>query len=232
MIKIGVPTMGYSVWSQNIQDDLADHPTLLRRPIMSRVIKINVMTGLMLILFASVAHGQEPRPTPTNVPQIASQDSEDRGTIQGLVYQDVNGDGRCINTGIAGEGPVEGIPIEFVSSDEETVITLYSGPEGIYGLYAAGQSYWSVTAKPGPEWIVTSQATLFAPIFEDSQAQTGVNFCVGKTTSQGQARVVAILPTAGSPGSPGLVVAAGLGLLLVLTGLALQWHERRQRVRR
>ena len=202
---------------------------------MSRTIKTSVMAGLLLILFVNVAYAQDdPRPTPTNVSPDSDSDENgvDRGAIPGLVYQDINGDGRCINTGIAGEGPVEGIPIEFVSSDEETVITLTSGPEGIYGLYAAGQSYWAVTAKPGPEWIVTSQATLYAPIFEDSQAQTGINFCVQKTTGQGQARVVAILPAAGSPGSPGLVVAAGAGLLLILTGLARQWHEKRQRVRR
>ena len=201
---------------------------------MSRTIKVSVRIGLLLILFvnaayAQEAYAQEPRPTPTNVPAGLGIDKADRGTIQGLVYQDVNGDGRCINTGIAGEGPVEGIPIEFVSSDEKTILTLYTGPEGIYGLYAAGQSYWAVTAKPGAEWIVTSQATLYAPIFEDSQAQTDVNFCVGKTTGQGQARVVAILPTAGSPASPGLTVAAGVGLLLLLTGLAWQWHEKRQR---
>jgi hypothetical protein len=205
---------------------------------MSRTIKITVMAGLLLFLFVNVTYGQDPRPTPTNISPDSDSDPDsdengvDRGTIQGLVYQDVNGDGRCINTGIAGEGPVAGIPIEFVSSDEETVITLTSGPEGIYGLFAAGQSYWAVTAKPGPEWIVTSQATLYAPIFEDSQAQTDVNFCVQKTTAQGQARVVAILPAAGSPSSPGLVVAAGAGLLLILTGLAWQWHGRRRRARR
>lgn len=200
---------------------------------MARTIKINVTVGLFLLLFFNVTHAQEPRPTPTNIPQIANQDSTDRGTIQGMVYQDVNGDGRCFNTGVAGEGPVEGIPIELVSSDEETVITLYSGTEGAYGLYAAGQSYWAVTAKPGAEWIVTSQATLYAPIFEDSQAQTDINFCVQKTTAQvqgGQGRVVAVLPEAGSPSSPGLSVAAGTGLLLIVAGLALQWREKRQRL--
>ena len=200
---------------------------------MARTIKINVTVGLFLLLFFNVTHAQEPRPTPTNIPQIANQDSTDRGTIQGMVYQDVNGDGRCFNTGVAGEDPVEGIPIELVSSDEETVITLYSGTEGAYGLYAAGQSYWAVTAKPGAEWIVTSQATLYAPIFEDSQAQTDINFCVQKTTAQvqgGQGRVVAVLPEAGSPSSPGLSVAAGTGLLLIVAGLALQWREKRQRL--
>jgi hypothetical protein len=205
---------------------------LQRRLIMLRAIKISVLAGLLLIVCVNVTYGQDPRPTPTNVSPTSSQDGERRGTIQGLVYEDLNGDGRCINTGIAGEGPVEGIPIEFVSSDEQTVITLYSGEGGIYGLYAAGHSYWAVTAKPISEWVVTSQATLYAPIFEDGLAQTGVNFCVQKTTSQGQARVVAILPAAGSPSSPGLIVAAGAGLLLMVAGLALQWHEKQQRVRR
>ncbi len=195
---------------------------------MSRIIKICVMIGLFLLL-VEVAQAQETRPTPTNVPVSSGSgsDGEVRGTIQGVVHQDVNGDGRCFGTGIAGEGPVEGINIEFVSSDEKTIITLYSGPEGIYGLYAAGQSYWAVTAKPGPEWIVTSEPTLYAPIFEDSRAQTDINFCVMKTS--GNVRVNAMLPEAGATASPTLNVAALTGLSLILLGLFFNWREKRQR---
>ena len=208
---------------------------------MSWKIKISIISGLLLVLFANVAFAQgEPRPTPTNVPTPtvvaptptrnpnASPEDNSRGTIQGVVYQDVNGDGRCVGTGIPGEGPVPNVDIEFVSSDEKTVITLYSGPDGIYGLFAAGHSYWAVTAKPGPEWIVTSQQTLYAPIFEDSRVQTDINFCVMKTT--GYARVRAILPEAGRAASPGLTITALAGLTLVLTGLFLNWREKRQRI--
>jgi hypothetical protein len=180
------------------------------------------------MLLVNGVYAQEgPRPTPTNVPSVSgSSDDEVRGTIQGLVYADVNGDGRCVGTGIAGEVPVPNINIEFVSSDEKTVITLYTGPDGIYGLAAAGQSYWAVTAKPDPEWIVTSEPTLYAPIFADSRAQTGINFCVQKTV--GNARVNAILPQAGQSASSGLTSAAATGFLLVLTGLFLTWCEKRQ----
>ena len=196
---------------------------------MSRTAKITVMIGVLLMFAANAAYAQEPRPTPTNVPLITEITNDDtlRGTIQGVVYQDMNGDGRCVGTGIAGENPVEGVTIEFVSSDKETVITLYTGPGGIYGLAAAGQSYWAVTAKPSAEWIVTSEATLYAPIFEDSRAQTDINFCVQKTS--GNARVVAILPEAGHAASSSLTIAALTGLTLVLTGLFLNWREKRQR---
>ena len=199
---------------------------------MLRTVKISMIAGLLVMLLANVAYAQgEPRPTPTNVPTLLEErkdDGVDRGTIQGVVYQDVNGDGRCVGTGIAGEGPVPNINIEFVSSDEKTVITLYSGPDGIYGLAAAGQSYWAVTAKPSADWIVTSSPTLYAPIFEDSQAQTDVNFCVMKAS--GNARVRAVLPQAGRAASPALSVAAIAGLSLVLTGLFLSWREKRQRI--
>ena len=202
---------------------------------MSRTIKISMLVGLMLTLFVNAAMAQEPRPTPTNVspgnpPGGGGSEGtgEQRGTIQGVVYQDVNGDGRCVNTGIAGEEPVEGVNIEFVSSDGETVITLQSGPDGKYGLAAAGFSYWGVTAKPGPEWSVTSEATIFAPIFDDTPVQTGVNFCVGKL-GVGSARVVAVLPEAGAPASPVLPMAAGIGLGLLLLGFALRWQEKRQK---
>jgi hypothetical protein len=200
---------------------------------MSRTIKISVLVSLMLALFVNAAMAQEPRPTPTNVSPGSGGGGgsegtgEQRGTIQGVVYQDVNGDGRCVNTGIAGEEPVAGVNIEFVSSDGATVITLQSGPDGKYGLAAAGFSYWGVTAKPGPEWSVTSEATIFAPIFDDTPVQTGVNFCIGKL-GVGSARVVAVLPEAGASASPILPIVAGAGLGLLLLGFALRWQEKRQ----
>ena len=58
---------------------------------------------------------------------IASAQSNERGAINGAVYRDINGDGVCVNTGVEGEVPVAGVPIEFVSSDEAVVINLETG---------------------------------------------------------------------------------------------------------
>lgn len=197
----------------------------------------SLLFGLFLLLFlASVVQAQtetpQPRPTPTNEARtIGAQGDEDfqAGTIRGSVYRDVNGDGQCVDTGVAGEDPVEGIPVEFVSSDKETVITLKSGSNGTYGLAAAGYSYWSVTAKPGAEWTVTSEKTRSVPIFADSLVATGVDFCIQK----GAAAVVdvVILPASGAPatGSLGLLALFGLGLVMVVVGLAWHWRSRLSR---
>ena len=87
---------------------------------------------LVMLLFTAVAQAQD----------------SDTGYITGAVYRDVNADGLCIDTGVEGEDPVEGIPIEFVSSDEATVVTLTTADNGTYGLADAGESYWRVSAKP------------------------------------------------------------------------------------
>lgn len=192
-------------------------------------LKICLLIALMAsFLLSAVVHAQVPRPTPTNearVPtNVPSTDSSARGTIRGSVYQDVNGDGKCVDTGVAGEGPVQGVNIEFVSSDKATVITLYSGDDGTYGLVAVGQSYWGVTAKPGAQWVVTSQKTLYAPVYPDNLVVTGINFCVQKATS---AKVV-FLPQSGAPANPLLSYIAFIGIGFIALGVGLQLRPRRQ----
>jgi len=203
----------------------------------------NILSLFILILSLIVwgnllptTQAQTPRPTPTidpfstptstptpmpNTDQTAV--SGTHGTIQGLVYRDVNGDGVCVGSGIDGEEPMPNIDIEFVSSDEQTVITLYTGPDGRYGLAAAGFSYWSVTAKPSPEWIVTSEKTLYVPIYEDSRSATGVNFCI-----QPLQTVTTFLPASGGAASGWanlLSLTFVAGLMLMTVGLGLFWHQ-------
>ncbi len=155
---------------------------------------------------------------------VQAQDS--RGTIQGVVYQDVNGDGKCLDTGVEGEGPVENIDVEFVSSDEKTIITLYTDIYGKYGLYAAGHSYWRVTAKPNADWVVTSENPLYGPIDNDNLVVTDVNFCVQKagTVFTGGTAAI-ILPVSGASHNNFTTIALFTGLLLILAGLALKWRR-------
>lgn len=167
-----------------------------------------------------------PPSDPTPIPpgdggDSPSSEQEVRGSIQGMVYQDVTGNGRCIDTGVEGEGPVAGVPIEFVSSDEQTIITLTSGADGRFGLAAAGASYWAVRARPGADWIVTSEQPLYAPISADNLSVTGINFCVQQATA---ARVV--LPASGAAQPFFLNWLLLLGLLFVGLGLIRYWHER------
>lgn len=171
-------------------------------------------TGLVVLLLSAIL-----------LLVVGTVQAQESGSISGSVYLDVNGDGRCINTGVAGEGPVQGVTIEFVSSDEATVVTLTTAENGTYGLAAAGQSYWRVTAKPdATKYVVTSENPLYAPVFPDNGLnQSGVNFCV----SQGTNAVIILPESGGAASSNGLVwVTAVFGLALIGVGLVLEVKRR------
>lgn len=179
--------------------------------------KKGLSIALFMVLLLALAFG-------------AVQAQENRGTIQGMVYEDVDGDGLCFDTGVEGEGPVENIDVEFTSSDEETVITHYTDMYGKYGLYAAGQSYWRVTAKPNADWVVTSENPLYAPLDDDNRAVVDVNFCVQKanaaTTTTGTGTAAVILPESGAAHNNLTVYALLVGGLFVLFGLGLELRRR------
>ena len=162
----------------------------------------------------------ENRPTPTaeaSGPGVQPAGSGKMGTIQGMVYEDLDGDGQCFQTGEAGEGPLANINMEFVSSDEKTVINLQTDENGVYGLAAAGYSYWAVSPQPDASWVVASEETLYVPIFADSLAATDVNFCLLKASS---AQV--LLPESGSSFPAAILTGSlAIGLMLLLAGMGL-----------
>ncbi len=165
--------------------------------------------------------------------------AQQRGEIHGAVYEDVNGDGVCIDTGVAGEKPVENIELEFVSSDEAVVINLVTGKDGTYGLVAAGQSNWRVTANPdSTKWVVTSEKTRYAAVFEETLVVTDINFCVQKvgtvttgstgTTGSGSNAVI-ILPESGAAKNSTpvwLFAGAAIGTAFVGLGILLEMRRR------
>lgn len=155
----------------------------------------------------------------------------DTGYITGAVYKDVNGDGVCVDSGVEGEEPVEDVTIEFVSSDEATVVTLTTADNGTYGLADAGESYWRVTAKPdAAKYIVTSENPLYAPVLPDAGlVQTGYNFCVTDGTFIDGTNAVIILPESGAAAKPSNVlvwVTVVFGLGLIGTGIVLEVKRR------
>lgn len=181
------------------------------------MMKQKTRTGLAIILLSALFL--------LAVSTVQAQ-TDDRGSISGAVYKDINGDGRCIDTGVAGEDPVEGVTIEFVSSDEATVVTLTTADNGTYGLAAAGQSYWRVTAKPdATKYVVTSENPLYAPVYpENGLVQTGYNFCVSEGTN-----AVIILPESGAAATGHNLfvwVTAVFGLALVGVGIVLEVKRR------
>lgn len=179
---------------------------------MKKVIWIGLVLAFLLLPLTGALHAQQ----------------KTNGAIQGVVYQDVNGDGRCVGTGVAGEGPVANVNVEFVSSDEKTILTMYSSPDGAFGLFAAGFSYWKLTARPAAEWVVTSKNPIYAPIDADSPAITGLFFCVQKAS---KARVV--LPQSGAGAGAGTLLATAVaGLALLAAGGGLELRRRAQQAAR
>lgn len=182
-------------------------------------------------------------PPPVNTPEPTSEsgdsNSNQSGNVRGHIYIDVNGDGQCMNTGVAGEEPAAGIPVEFVSSDEKYVITHASGESGDYELAGAGHSNWRVTVKPDANWVVTSQNPQYGLVSKDNLSST-VNFCVGKgmttavypmidplTASAASETGDYILPEAGAPAATANTTlwALLLGLSLIILGLGWRWYE-------
>lgn len=211
---------------------------------MSYKARISFILGLVLLLIASVAQAQDPQPTPTNTPRPTptnmapptspppAPSANVQGSIRGVVYADVTGNGRCVNTGVAGETAVPNVPIEFMSSDEKTIITHTSGENGVFELAAAGESYWRVTAKPPAGWVVTSENPRYAPIYPETPLATDVNFCVMRVTAvplPAPPTSGILLPDSGAPANSAANISlwlaiAGFGLILV--GLFLQRQQR------
>ncbi|PID84704.1 MAG: hypothetical protein CSB13_11835 [Chloroflexi bacterium] len=131
---------------------------------MRKTIAISLILALLLTVMVGVVSAYGPG----------------RGTIRGSVYQDVNGDGQCVNTGVPGEEAVAGVSLEFVSDDGAHVIHLYTGENGTYGLADAGLGNWKVTAYPSSDWVVTSLNPLHANITPEETEALDVNFCVAK----------------------------------------------------
>jgi SdrD B-like domain len=206
---------------------------------MSRKISVSLLLACLMCLMVSVVYAQDgPRPTPTDIgptaPGTPEPPSSARGTVRGFVYADVNGDGRCMNTGVAGEEPVAGVPVEFVNSDGKYVITHTSGENGAYELAGAGQSNWRVTAQTGSDWVVTSENPRYALVSADNLAATDVNFCVAKAGTAVYPLTAPltfssnnyVLPDSGAPAQPTTIFwPVLLGLGLIAFGLAWRWNE-------
>lgn len=168
---------------------------------MKNKIVASLLLVIIITLFAGVTYAQEAR-----------------GSIRGTVYQDLNGDGICVNTG---EPILAGVPIQFVSGD--TTVYLQSGDNGTYGLVAAGLGNWTVTAQPGTGWVVTSKNPLQAFLNADQQVILGVNFCVASSSTP----IKIVLPESGSGVAPTLIAALLIGAGFIAAGAGLELRRRR-----
>lgn len=150
---------------------------------------------------------------------VAAQDQN--GSIRGTVYEDLNGDGLCVDKG---EPVLVGVPIKFVANDGKTTLHLQSGENGTYGLVAAGFGTWTVTAEPNNEWVVTSDNPLEVFLGSEQSLVLGVDFCVAKV---GTVPPQTVLPESGAAIAPALLAAMTVGLGLSAAGVGLELRRRR-----
>ncbi len=196
---------------------------------------------------------QTPRPTPTNV---ATNQSDPRGSVFGNVYLDVNGDGNCVNSGVEGEQPVANVNIQLTSSNATTVIPLTTGSDGSFGLVAAGESNWEVLVVTDATMVVTSQNPIYVPVYADGTLDhSNINFCIASSSNQavtavvgGSANAVIVANSSTSAGTETnalilnpdsgaakqsssqpiwLIVIAGIGAAFFLAGLGIEWRRRK-----
>ncbi len=185
--------------------------------------------GILLIwwvVFAGTALAQEPRPTPTSIPNNTAAETSDaplNGSIRGTVYQDGNADGKCG----AGDAVVAGVPIRF-SSGGNTPIYLQSGSNGTYGLVAVSYATWQVSAEPPAGWVVSSAKTIEVTLVNEDgkKIALGVDFCLAQAGTGGGGGATTLLPAAGAPVAPTLLGVILGGMLLVAGGLGLEWRRR------
>ena len=142
------------------------------------------------------------------------------GSIRGMIYQDTNADGIC---GV-GDPVLSGVPVEF-APDGGQAINLVSGNDGSYGLVAAGYGTWRVTAKPTTGQVTSVEKTRVIVLSAERPVVEGVNFCVNLGTSSGGGGV--LLPESGAALPPTLLVAAILGVALLILGMGLIVRDRR-----
>jgi hypothetical protein len=151
------------------------------------------------------------------------------GAIRGTLYNDTNADGVC---GAEGDPTVSGVPIEFTHSGGHT-ITLTSGNDGSYGLASVSLGTWSVAVKPLDGWTTTSLSPIVVTLTETNNTASNINFCLAQVTATQPIAPTptpvppTTLPESGASGPPTLLIAAGLGAILLLAGMALIIHERR-----
>jgi hypothetical protein len=177
---------------------------------------------ILIFTLSTVASASDDSYQSTSLTSTLMFQTEVRGSISGAVYEDRNADGVCVGTG---EPALAGINIQFASDDGSSTVHLQSGPDGTYGLVAAGLGTWTVTGVPLTGFSVSSTNPQVVHLSAELPDATGVDFCIIKGSGSGGGLVV--LPESGASIAPPLWIAALAGISLVAAGAALEIRRRR-----
>lgn len=153
------------------------------------------------------------------------QAQQQNGSIRGTIYNDTNADGVCGAAGTT-DATISGVPIQFTHQNGHTV-TLTSGNDGTYGLAGVSVGTWSVEVQPLQGWRTTSLSPIVVTLTAENNSVGNVNFCLAQTTATATPVPPTTLPESGATAPPILLIAAGLGALLLIAGMALIINDRR-----
>lgn len=134
-----------------------------------------------------------------------------RGNISGRVYNDLDGNGVCVDTGEPGVGD---IPVLSLSTQgNQMAVTTLS--DGNYQLTTVAFGTWTVRVQPGANWRVTSQREYQVVVNEENRETTGIDFCITQQQS--------VPPDGGAPIAQPLAIAALVGFGLLTAGAIVLW---------
>ena len=150
----------------------------------------------------------------------AVQAQEVKGAIRGTVYNDTNADGVCGD----GDPTLASIPIDFAPDGGQT-ISLITGADGTYGLASVTLATWRVTVKPSAGWVATSQSTIVVVLSTEQPVAENVNFCLATSTTGSVPPTT--LPESGASTPPVLLIAAVMGVALLVAGTVLIVRDQR-----
>ena len=156
-----------------------------------------LLVVLLLVIGATAVHAQEVK-----------------GAIRGTVYHDTNADGVCSD----GDPTLASIPIDFAPDGGQT-ISLITGADGTYGLASVTLATWRVTVKPPSGWVATSQSTIVVVLSTEQSVAENVNFCLAQSTTG--TTPPPTLPESGASAPPIILIAATLGIVLLVAGTGL-----------
>jgi hypothetical protein len=158
-------------------------------------------------------------------PALSVSAQTNTGSIGGIVYNDLNGDGFCVGTGEPGQS---GVPVEFIYTGSGTTLPLMTGVDGSYGIVSITLGTWQVTVKPGTGWRVTSQQTRQVTLTDTQPTVSGVDFCITQVPASGGGTSPPVLPESGADVAPALIAAAAVGAFLLMLGAGLILNSRRE----
>ena len=161
------------------------------------------------------------------------------GAILGTVYNDLNADGVCVGTGEPG---LPSIVVEFNNVEASILTALQTNENGSYGYTAAGFGTWNITVKPPTGWRSSAQQTRQVVLTSTQPVAAGVDFCITQDSGSGTPAAppatavpggsggAVTLPESGAPIAPALLIAAVIGIGLLVIGAGLFFFSRRASV--